>query len=129
MMFFGGIAEIVEDHAGLHASNAADGIDLEDPRHVPGEIEDDGNVAALAGERGASATAEQRRSELAAERYGGENVVDVAGKNHADGNLAVVGTVRRVECAGSGIKAYVAGRAAANLGAQACLQPHCVHLR
>ena len=58
-MFFGGVAEVVENDAGLHAGDAAGGIDLENPRHVLGEVEDDGDVAALAGERGAAAAAEQ----------------------------------------------------------------------
>jgi hypothetical protein len=46
---------MVEHDAGLNASDTARGIDLEDPRHVFGEIQDDGHVTALAGERCAAA--------------------------------------------------------------------------
>jgi hypothetical protein len=54
-MFLGGVAKMVEYDAGLNASDTARGIDLEDPRHVFGEIQDDGHVTALAGERCAAA--------------------------------------------------------------------------
>jgi hypothetical protein len=67
VMLFGGVAESVEDDSGLHAGDAAGGIDLENARHVLGKIEDDGDVAALAGERSAAAAAEERRAEFAAE--------------------------------------------------------------
>jgi hypothetical protein len=60
----------VEHDSGLYAGDAAGGIDFENPRHVLGKIEDDGDVAALAGERRAGAAAEERRAELAAERDG-----------------------------------------------------------
>src|SRR5580693_7905781 len=93
MVFFGGVAEGVEHDSGLHTGDAARGIDLENLIHVAGKIEDDGDVAALSGERGAAAAAEQRRIEFTAERDCGDYVVNVAGKNYADRNLAVVGTV------------------------------------
>jgi hypothetical protein len=49
MVLFGGGAESVEDDSGLYAGDAAGGIDFENARHVLGEIENDGDVAALAG--------------------------------------------------------------------------------
>jgi hypothetical protein len=61
----------VEHDSGLHAGDAAGGIDFENPRHVLGKIENDGDIAALSGERGATAAAEKRRAELAAESDGG----------------------------------------------------------
>ena len=67
VVFFGGGAKTVEHDSGLYAGDAAGGIDFENPRHVFGEIENDGDVAALSGERRAAAAAEQRRAELAAE--------------------------------------------------------------
>src|SRR5271166_4170338 len=67
MVFFGGGAKSVEHDSGLHAGDAAGGIDFENPRHVFGEIEDDGDVAALAGQRRAAAATEKRRAEFAAE--------------------------------------------------------------
>ena len=57
VMFFGCGAQTVEHDSGLYAGDAAGRIDFEDPRHVLGKIEDDGNVAALSGERRAAAAA------------------------------------------------------------------------
>jgi hypothetical protein len=114
MVLFGGGAESVEDDSGLHAGDAAGGIDFENARHVLGEIENDGDVAALAGERGAAAAAEQRRAELAAERDRCKNVVGIAWEHDADGDLAVVGAVGGVESAGAAIEPDFT----ANLGAQ-----------
>ncbi len=54
VMFFGGVAEVVEDNSGLNAGDAAFGIDFENARHVLGEIQHDGDVAALAGQGCAS---------------------------------------------------------------------------
>ncbi len=104
VMFFGSVAEMVEDDSGLHAGDAAGGIDLEDFRHVLGKIQNDGDVAALSGERGAAAAAEQGRAEFAARGDCGENVILVARENDADRDLAVVGRVGRVEGATAGIE-------------------------
>src|SRR5579862_2816540 len=71
MEFFGGIAEMVEHDSGLHASDPALGINLENVPHIFREIESDRNVAALAGERSASAAAEQWRAKVAADGDGG----------------------------------------------------------
>jgi len=49
VMFFGFAAQVVEDDAGLHARDAALGIDFKDGRHVFRKIEDDGGVTALSG--------------------------------------------------------------------------------
>ena len=126
MVLFGGGAEIVEHDSGLHAGDAAGGIDFENPRHVLGKIEDDGDVAALAGERRAAAAAEQRRAELAAEGDRGQNVVGIAGEHDADGNLAVVGAVGRVESACAAVETDFS---AANLCAQGFGQACGIHLR
>src|SRR3984957_6152773 len=50
VMLLGGGAKIVENHAGLHASDAAGRVDLNNPRHIFREIEDDCYIAALAGQ-------------------------------------------------------------------------------
>ena len=80
------------------------GIDFENPRHVFGKIEDDGDVAALSGERRAGAAAEQRSAELAAECDRGLNIVGIAREHDADGNLAVVRAVGGVESAGAAVE-------------------------
>jgi hypothetical protein len=104
MVFFGSGAEMVEHNPWFDASDAADGIDFQDPRHVLGKIEDDGDVAALAGEGCASTAAEQWRAEIAAEANRGENIVGIAGKHNANRNLAIVGAVGGVESASAAIE-------------------------
>jgi hypothetical protein len=49
MVLFGGSAESIKDDSGLHAGDAAGGIDFKNPRHVLREIENYGDVAALSG--------------------------------------------------------------------------------
>ena len=108
MMFLGGVAQVVENHAGLHPGGAARGIDLQDVAHVAGEIEHQGDVAALSGQRSSAAAAQQGRAILARQGDGGDNVIGVAGKNYADRDLAIVGAVGGVESAAAGIKTDVA---------------------
>src|ERR1700683_4443870 len=108
VMFFSGVAKGVEHDSGLHTGDAAGRVDFEDLIHIAGKIEDDRDVAALSCERGSAAAAEERSGEFAAERDRGDYVFDVAGKNYLDRNLAVVGTVGRVEGAAGGVEADIA---------------------
>src|SRR5580704_16963574 len=117
-MLFGGVAQSIEHDSGLHASEAARGINLEDLRHVLRKIKDNGDVAALTGERCAAAAAEQWGAEFTADRDGGENVMLVAGQNDADRHLAVVGAVGGVERAAAVVEADLA----ANLPPQGACQ-------
>jgi len=98
---------VVEDDAGLHASDAAGRIDLENARHVLGEVEYDGDIAALSCEGGTAAAAEHRSIEFSAEGERGEDVVGVVRENNADGHLAVIRTVGRVEGAAAVVEANV----------------------
>src|SRR5271165_1383142 len=115
VIFFGGVAEAVEDDAGLHAGDAVGGIDLEDARHVPGKIQHYGDVAALAGERCAAAAAEDGRSEVAAHGDRGEDVIGIVGENYADWDLAVVGAVGGVEGAAAGVETDIVLNIALNI--------------
>ena len=101
MVAFGGGAQLIENHAGLDAGSAAIGIDRDNPSHVFREIEDDGDVAALSGKRGATATREERCAVFAAEGNGGDDVIVVAGKDDADWDLAIVRAVRGIQGAGA----------------------------
>ena len=92
------------------------GIDFQDVAHVAGEIEHQGHVAALSGQRGSAAAAQERSAILARQRDGGDDVIGVAGKNYADGDLAIVGAVGGVEGAAAGIETDVA----AELRRRAC---------
>ena len=124
VMFFGGVAEVIQNYSGLHSRDAAFGIDLEDISHVLREVENDGYVAALSGERGAAAPTQQRSAVLSADGDGGEDVVGVARENNADRNLAVVGTVGGVE----GAAAIVEFHVAADLRSQGFVQPQGIGL-
>jgi len=75
------------------------------------EIEDDGDVAALSGERSASATAKKGSAEFAAHRDGSPHIVGVARQNHPDRDLAIVGAVGCIQ----GPAAVVEANFAANL--------------
>ena len=119
VMFLGGITQVVEHDPRLHTRNAPLRIDLENSRHVPGKIQHDGNIAALARKRSAATAAKQRRAKFAAQGNGRENIVHVMGTNYADRHLPVVGSVGRVECAAAGIEANLAS----NLRAQSLRQP------
>src|SRR5437764_11271562 len=97
VVVLGAFAQIVENRGGLHAGAVIGGIEVEDLVQVLGKIHHHGNIAALAGERGASATREQRRAMFAAQRDGGDDVVESFWKHHADGDLAVVAAIGGVE--------------------------------
>jgi hypothetical protein len=55
MVFLGGAAQSIKDHAGLNPRDALRGIDFEDAGHVFRKIENDGGVTTLSGKRGAAA--------------------------------------------------------------------------
>jgi hypothetical protein len=104
MVLFGGGAEMIEHDSRLNPRNAAGGVDFENSRHVFREIENDGNIAALAGKRRAGAAAKKRSSELATKRYGCDDVFVRAGENDTDWNLAIVRTVGGIEGARTGVE-------------------------
>src|SRR5690349_2549802 len=106
-MFFGCVAQVIENDPRLHASDATCGIDLEDVGHVLREIEDDCDVAALPGKRGSSAAAKKWGAEFAAKRDCGENIVGVAREHYANRDLAIVGAVSRIESAALVVEADV----------------------
>ncbi len=113
--FFCCVADAVEDYAGLNVDGAMGDVDFAHFVHVFGEVEDDGEVAALSGERSAGSAGEDGRVEFAAEGEGGDDVVFVAGDDDADGDVAVVGGVGGVEGAGGGVEADFAADFGAEL--------------
>src|ERR1700741_540522 len=103
----------------LNSCDATVRIDLQDVSHVLREVEDHRDVAALSGEGSAPATAKERGAEFAANTDCRENVVSIARQNDANGNLAIVRAVCRVEGAAAVVELYVA----ANTSAQGFVQP------
>ena len=90
-------AEIVEHDAGLDARELANGIELDHTIHVLREVEDDGDVAALAGQARPAAARENRRTELARQGHGRDHVIGAFRNDDADRNLPVVRRIGRVE--------------------------------
>ena len=118
VMFFGGVAEGVEHDAGLHAGDAAGGIDLEDRAMY---LEKSRTTATLQHCPASEVPPPRQSSGAPNSRQSGdrgEDVVGIVGKNDADGDLAVVGAVGRVEGAGAIVEANVSCQSAAKLCAQ-----------
>jgi hypothetical protein len=109
----GGVAEPVDHHAGLDPGEAAVGVDLQDAVHVPGHVEDHGDVAGLPGQARAGAAAEQRRAELPAGGHRGLHVVGVGREDDPDRHLPVVGGVGGVQGAAARVEADLAAQLAA----------------
>jgi len=116
MMFFGGIAQIIENDSGLYSGNSPGGIDLKDPGHVLAEIENYGDIAALSGERRAAAAAEYGCAIFVGQGDGGDDVVGIARNNYSDGDLAVVGAIGGVERAAPVIETYFTTHVAGQCG-------------
>jgi hypothetical protein len=108
VMFLRGVAEMIENDSGLDASDASLGINFEDVAHVPGEVQHDGDIAALTSEGSAAAATEERSPELATGGDSRDDILRVIRKNDPDGNLAVVGSVGGVKSAAAGIESDIA---------------------
>jgi hypothetical protein len=104
-MSLGGIAQRIQHEAGLHSSQPAGGIELEDPIHVFAEVEDHRDVATLARQAGAGAAGQHGRAESAAHAHGRDDIVGVARNDQPDGDLSVVRRIGRVERAAPSIEA------------------------
>ena len=83
-------------------------IERDDAVHVLREVDDDRDVAALAGEARAGAARQDRRADVAARPDGGCHVVFVERNHDADGNLPIVRRVGRVERARAVVEAHFA---------------------
>ena len=88
--FLGGIAQIVEHHAGLDPGGAVLRVDGQDVVQVFAVVDDDSGVAALAGEAGAAAARQHRRAVFPAQRHRRDHVLHAARHHDADRHLAVV---------------------------------------
>jgi len=128
VVFFGGVAKSVEHDSGLHAGDAAGRVDFENLIHIAGKIEDNRDVAALSGKRGTAAAAEERGVEFTAERDCGDYVFNVAGKNYADGNLAVVGTIGGIEGAAGGVEPDIALKVGAKFFGESSRVGHWINI-
>src|SRR2546426_11650324 len=83
-------------------------VDLEHPVHVPGEVQDEGAIDGLAGERGPAAPREERHLVLPRDLDSRLDVVRIAGDHDTDRLHLIHGRVGGVEKAGDRIEANVA---------------------
>jgi ribosomal protein S18 len=90
-------------------------IQFENLVQVLGKIYDDGDVAALAGEAGATASRKDRSAIAAGQRHGLDHIFNRSGNDDADWDLAVVGAISRVESAAALIEADFASDFAAQV--------------
>ena len=102
-------AKLVEHEAGLHACPSFLRIDLEHAVQMFGEVDDDGDVAALTGERRAAAARENRRAEPAGDLDRRDDVFLGFRNDDADGNLTIVRSVGRIQCARAVVETDLTG--------------------
>jgi hypothetical protein len=81
-------------------------VDLDDGVQVLGEIDNDRDVAAFAGETRSTSAAQHGSSVLATHMQRCNDVVDRLGNDDADGNLPVVGGIGGVERPAPTIEAH-----------------------
>jgi hypothetical protein len=115
-MPLGGVAKIVENNAGLNPGNTPRRIDFQDLVHVLRKIQDHSDVAALAGERGTAAAAQNGSAKFTRQRNCGDDIIYVAWEDNTDRDLAIVGTVGGVQSAAAGIEADFTAKVAAQSG-------------
>jgi hypothetical protein len=97
VMLLGAVPELVADDPGLHPGDALLRIDIEDAVEVLREIDDHGDIAALARETRPAAPAEDRHAALVTRVNGGEDVLNIVGDDNANRNLAVHRQIRGIQ--------------------------------
>ena len=107
-VFLGRVAELVVDNAGLHAREPCVGVDGQDAVKVFREVDNDGDVAGLAGQTRAAATPENRYVSFAAFFDGREHVLDTARNNHSDRNLPINREIGGIERTAAGVEPHLA---------------------
>ena len=112
------VAERVEHQAGLHARAPVLVVDLEDAVQVLRAVDDDRHIAALPGQAGATATHRDGRAKVARRGHCLHHVLHAARHHHPDGDLPVVGAIRRVEGAAAVVESHLAPHPAAQLALQ-----------
>ena len=115
VLLLGFLPQRVQHQPWLHARAAAGVIDVDDPVQVFRAVDDERDVAALAGQAGAAAAHRDRCAEFARGGDRLDHILCSAGHDHADRNLAVVGPVRRVERAAAAVETHFAADSPAQL--------------
>ena len=109
-------AKPIEHQSRLDPRLPAFRIERDQVAHVLRVVEDDRDVAALAGEARAAAACEHRRTMIAADRHRRDHIVGIARQDDADRDLAVVGRVGRVRGAAAAVEPHLAAHDAPEVG-------------
>src|SRR5947209_16372332 len=104
VVLLSGVAQMVENYTGLHPSDAARWIDLQNLRHILGEIQHDSNIAALPGKRSSAAAAEDGRAEFPRQRNSRDHIISVAGQHDSDRYLTIIRPVSGVQRAAARVE-------------------------
>ena len=107
-MRFRQVPQRIENDPRLNPREFPGGVQLENPVHRLGEIQHDGDVAALSGQTRPGAARQDGRVELAARGDSRNYVFCITRDDEADRNLTVVGPIRRVETAAAAIESDLA---------------------
>ena len=107
MVNFGALAQAVQHDPRLNARNSGARIELQNLVHVFGEIQNNRDIAALAGKARASPTRQNRSAIFSACGYGCDHIIVVSRNHQADGNLTIVGSVCGVERATAAVEAHL----------------------
>src|SRR5436190_19802269 len=105
MSLFRRVPQRIKNNAGLHPRVLLLVIQINYLIHVLGKVEDDGDIAALAGEACSSSTREDRSAKLAAEPHSFDTVCLVFWNHHANRNLPVIGAIGCVQSATAFVEA------------------------
>jgi len=105
-VFFRGVTQPIEYYSRLNPGAFFLRIHFQNAIEILREIEDYGCVAALSGEACTATSRKNRGVIVAAQSDSANDVVDCSRNYNADRNLPVIRTVRRIERAAPGIKAY-----------------------
>jgi hypothetical protein len=100
----GGIAQLIADHSGLHASKAFFGIDFENVVKVPAPIHHDRRVTALPAQARPASPRKDWCSKISANGNRRHNILNRSWNHHANRHLTVIRTIHRIKRAISGLK-------------------------
>ena len=108
MMFLGGLAQPIENDSRLDDGQLALGIERGEPVHVPRVIKDHGHIGALPGQAGSSTARQNRRAQRPARGQRRLHVRCIPRNDDANGQLPVVGGVRRIQRARAHVEPHFA---------------------
>src|SRR5579864_3265903 len=118
VVLLGGAAQVVENDSRLHTRNSELWIKLKNLRHVLGEIQHYGDIAALACQRRASAAAKHRRRMLSTNGDRSNYIFGVSGNHYANWDLAIVRAVGGIERPAAIVETYLTAELTAQSGFQ-----------